>query len=58
MNEFYDGLDALYQTGDQAAVEAYIRQQLQVITDAAGPDSPEYAAVLNELAGFLRGVSR
>ena len=54
MNEFYDRLDELYGAGDLAAVEAFISDA------AAGADehSPERAGLLNELAGFYRGVSR
>ncbi len=58
MTDFYDRLDALYQAGDPEAVEPFIRAQLRHVADTAGDDSPEYAAVLNELGGFLRGVSR
>jgi tetratricopeptide (TPR) repeat protein len=58
MNDFYDRLDALYQAEDLAAVESYIRGELEHIERALGSDAPEYAAVLNELAGFMRGVSR
>jgi tetratricopeptide (TPR) repeat protein len=58
MTDFYDRLDALYQAGDLEVVEPLIRAHLRHIADTAGDNSPEYAAVLNELGSFLRGVSR
>jgi tetratricopeptide (TPR) repeat protein len=58
MIDFYDKLDALYQAGDLAAVEVYINDELWRVQYDVGADSPEYAAILNELAGFMRGVSR
>ena len=54
MSEFYDKLDRLYASGDLSAVEDFL------IDAAAETDenSPERAGLLNELAGFYRGVSR
>ena len=54
MNEFYDKLDALYGGGDLAAVEAFI---LEAVGDAEDGGAAR-AGLLNELAGFYRGVSR
>ena len=58
MNTFYDKLDALYQSGDKSAAEEHIKDYLYNLQASDQESSPEYAAVLNELAGFYRGVSR
>ena len=54
MNDFYDKLDELYKTGDLAAVEAYLKSEVALADDK----TPKQAGLLNELAGFYRGVSR
>ena len=54
MNEFYDRLDELYSQGDLAAIEKYLLEAVSQTND----QSPERAALLNELAGFYRGISR
>jgi tetratricopeptide (TPR) repeat protein len=54
MNDFYGELDKLYSAGDTASVEAFILSAI-----SAAPDgSPERAGLLNEIAGFYRGISR
>ena len=53
MQQFYDELDALYSTGDREAIEKYI---LGAIAET-DENSPERAALYNELAGHYRGVS-
>ena len=54
MNEFYGKLDELYGQGDLGAVEKFL---LNAVGEAV-ECSPERAGLLNELAGFYRGVSR
>ena len=54
LKSFYDKLDELYAAGDQDAVEAFL---LDAISET-GEQNPERAVLLNELAGFYRGVSR
>ena len=54
MNDFYEKLDDLYNSGDAAAVETFILEAVE----ASGDGSPERAGLYNELAGFYRGVSR
>jgi hypothetical protein len=58
MNGFYEKLDALYQSGDLQAIEDYIIKYMRSLQADGKENSPEYASVLNELAGFYRGVSR
>ena len=52
MEEFYAQLDALFQAGDLEKIEAFLKQNLSLRSGA------EKVAVLNELAGFYRGISR
>ena len=54
MNNIYDRLDELYAAGDQAAAEGFLLDVIGKTSD----QSPERAGLLNELAGFYRGVSR
>jgi len=54
LKEFYDKLDELYAAGDIPAVEAFILDAVAKTDE----QSPERAGLLNELAGFYRGVSR
>ena len=54
MQNFYEKLDELYIAGDLTAVESYITNAIAE-TNAS---SIERAGLLNELAGFYRGVSR
>jgi len=54
METFYDRLDELYAAGDLAAIEVFI---LEAVADSP-EDSPGRAGLLNELAGFYKGVSR
>ena len=54
MDDFLFELDKLYSAGDLSAVEAFLLEA----ADASPDGSTERAALLNELAGFYRGVSR
>ena len=54
MNEFYAKLDELYRKGDIEAVEEYLLNAVGETDES----SPQRAGLLNELAGFYRGVSR
>ena len=54
MNEFYDKLDELYSAGDQSSIESFLKDAVS----SAGDGTPEQAGLLNELAGFYRGISR
>ena len=54
MNEIYGKLDELYGKGDLKSVEEYL---LNAVGET-GECSPGRAGLLNELAGFYRGVSR
>lgn len=54
MNDFYDRLDELYESGDLVAIEEYISGAV----DASEEASVERAGLYNELAGFYRGISR
>jgi tetratricopeptide (TPR) repeat protein len=51
-------LDALFRQGDQQAIEAYFAELLFDYEAAGKTDSMEYATLLNELAGWYRGISR
>jgi tetratricopeptide (TPR) repeat protein len=58
MDAFYSRLDVLYQSGEPAAAEKHIRDFLDDLELLGNAGTPEYAAALNELAGYLRGASR
>ncbi len=58
MNEFFEKLDALYQSGDLSAVEKYLKEYLDTLEASDQERGLDYASVLNELGGFFRGVSR
>lgn len=52
MKDFFEQLDAMYQSGRQAEVESFLQETLQRVSNG------QKITVLNELAGFYRGVSR
>ncbi len=58
LNVFFDRLDALFQEGDQQKIERFLHQTMDGYEIAGMRRSAEYATVENELACFLRGVSR
>ena len=54
MDDFYNILDELYSSGNLDEVERHLRNAV----DASLEGSRERAVLLNELAGFYRGISR
>ena len=54
MNDFYEKLDGLYASGDLNSVEDFLKNAVA----EEGSSAPIRASLLNELAGFYRGVSR
>jgi tetratricopeptide (TPR) repeat protein len=53
-----DELDRLIREGDQEAIEARFKGLLAEMEDSGQASSNEYLTIVNELAGWYRGISR
>ena len=58
LDSFFKELDRLYDEGSADAVETFLLNTVENLRDGGGDRTTEYVAVINELAGFYRGMSR
>ncbi len=58
LQEIRSQLDKLYNAGDMRKVGKFLQEKTAQIKAAAGEQSPEYLAMLNELGGFYRAESK
>lgn len=58
MDQFYQQLDQLFQEGDLSKIEHFLIGSMEDLRARGEQAYPELAAVMNELAGFYRGISR
>jgi tetratricopeptide (TPR) repeat protein len=58
IENLFEQLDNLYESGDPDGVETFLKTTLLAFEVNGEDNRPEYVSLLNELAGFYRGVSR
>lgn len=58
LNNFYQGLDNLYQTGRTGEIEAYIRKMMEANRGCCGGHGILFISCLNEMGSYYRGISR
>ena len=58
VKEYFDIVDKAYATEDHKIIESEIKRAAQLAEQNEGPESALYAAMLSELGGFYRGMTR
>ena len=56
--EYFRIVDDAYKTEDNATIESEIKRAAELAKQNEGAESPVYAAMLSELGGFYRGMTR
>jgi len=58
MEDFFNRLKEFMRRGDAAGTENFLREQVAQLKNSVNSNALDMVVVLNELGGFLRGISR